>query len=76
MTRRLDLSRSRLRPDRLYIGLREAAALAGVSMNFVERQAASGELRPWRVERQGAPGRQRHVYRLDEVLAVVESKRR
>ena len=76
MVRRLELARSRLRPERLYVGVREAAILAGVSMNFVERQVASGDLRPWLVERQGGGGRPRHLYRFDEILAVVESKRR
>ena len=76
MTRRLDVARSPLRPERLYLWVREAAVLAGVSINFVERQVASGDLRPWLVERQGEGGRPRHLYRFDEVLAVVERKRR
>jgi len=65
-----------LRPECVYVAVREAGVLAGVSRTWVERKVACGELCVWLVRLPGRDGRPSHVYRLDQVLAVKEWKRR
>lgn len=61
---------NRMRTEWVYVGKIEAAVLARVSGNTIERWISRGDLVPARVERDGEPGRYRHVYRLDKVLAL------
>ena len=72
----MGVAQTSLRAECVYVAVREAGVLAGVSMNWVERKVACGELQGWLVERRGRPGRRHRLYRLDEVLAVRESDRR
>ena len=65
-----------MRPDWVYVGAPEAAALAGVSHNRVERLIASGELVRYRLDGPPIGGRPRNLYRLDNVLALVRRERR
>ena len=65
-----------LRPECVYVVKREAAILAGVSIGWLERRVADGKLEVLPVQQVGRGGRPGHVYRLDEVLAVKQSKRR
>ncbi|MFQ5880437.1 MAG: hypothetical protein ACE5IZ_09730 [Dehalococcoidia bacterium] len=62
--------------DWVYVGVREAAVLGGVSMGAIERLIASDQLQPAAWARNAPAGRLRNLYRLDEVLAVVRETRR
>ena len=63
-----------MRADWVYVGAPEAAALAGVSHNSIERWIASGELVRYRLDGPPTGGRPRNLYRLDNVLALVRRK--
>lgn len=65
-----------MRSECVYVAKGEAAMLAGVSIGRVERWIADGKLCAWLVQLPGRDGRPGYVYRLDEVLAARESKRR
>ena len=65
-----------MRTDWVYVGAKEAAVLAEVSSNTIERLIASGELVRVRLDGERCSGRPRNLYRLDKVLAVVRRKRR
>jgi len=66
----------RLRADWVYVGYTEAAALAGVSEHTLYRWIVGGALSS-AVELKGeAGGRPRKLYRLDQVLALVNNNRR
>lgn len=64
----------RVRADRIYTGIVEAADLAGVSRQWLELRVVSGELPQVRLPREGKSGRCCVVYRLDLVLAVARTK--
>ena len=66
----------RMRPDWVYVGAPEAAALAGVSHNTIERLIASGELVKYHLDGARSGGRPRNLYRLDDVLVLVKAMRR
>lgn len=76
MGRRPEPWASRMRPDWVYVGAPEAAALADVSHNTIERLIASGELVKVHPDGEGRSGRRRNLYRLDQVLALVRRERR
>ena len=65
-----------MRSDWVYVGAPEAAALAGVSHNKIERLIASGELVGVHPDGEHRSGRRRNLYRLDQVLALVRRGRR
>ena len=65
-----------MRPAWVYVGAPEAAVLAGVSHNTVERWIASGELVKIHLDDRRTGGRPRNLYRLDAVLALVQAMRR
>lgn len=66
----------RMRPGWVYVGATEAAVLAGVSDNRIERWIASGELVAAHLVGGPTGGRRRHVFRLDNVLILARAVRR
>ena len=65
-----------MRADWVYLGATEAAVLAGVSNNMIERLVASGDLVSVHPDGEHRSGRRRNLYRLDQVLALVRQRRR
>ncbi|KKN37001.1 hypothetical protein LCGC14_0768120 [marine sediment metagenome] len=66
----------RMRLDWVYVGAKEAAALAEVSANTIQRWIASGELVWVRLDGERCNGRPRNLYRLDKVLTLARRVRR
>ena len=54
----------------VYVGMREAAVLGGVSNRRIEYWIASGELVALHLDGDRCSGRPRNLYRLDKVLTL------
>ena len=76
MGRRPEPDIRRMRPEWVYVGAIEAAALGGVSSHTIEKWIASGELVKYHLDGARSGGRPRNLYRLDDVLALVATMRR
>ncbi len=76
MGRHPDTRADRIRKDWVYVGMREAAVLGGVSQGTIERLIYGGPLRPAAQAVSPAGGRARNLYRLDEVFTALRERRR